>query len=922
MPRVRLFPKGMTKSSEVPTAVLHHMCANRARECWSLWNQGYPIAPIRFHVPFKNEHISMGGRGDSQAPDDYSIAALFDENCVLSPGESKRADQLHSRASISATELAIFLIDLLRLEKEGVNGRFSISVIQRKISFDEKREYAANRLILVPDLSDISETGSVERTEILPLARLAARLHKPSSWRSWSRISSVESILSRIDEIEFRRDKKTEGSGRLFVDIEEDQHKIWLESEGTCSRLWGGVHGSIHQGASGGSYRGIEIPVKISPYFDREPWVESILCWEGKDIAWLQGKQTKIVRDFAGTLCAEMRHAQNSGFSYILDDYDQKRRTATLRLESRGGSRNAEDLWEEAVRDKDMTVAVNGSDDVFEWDEEDLWDMTGTSEKDPFLLSIRSRSGKPPSENGYVKIASIPRRALMKRKAALIGNGTKTAIVRKLLIPDSPGHEMGWRLNCTGFVQALQGPPGTGKTWTATQIVKDLLDRNPCSRILVCSKEHLALDHLSDRLSAELRETPHEVVRINLGSGGEEVNHNADISPEAFSLRLVDELETLPANGKRGQLKEKIYEHGNLATWVEKLSILTASVICTTTLDRSIEDLQSMGECFDFAIVEEAGKAYPSEIIGPLSISMSTLLIGDHLQLPPFEIRDINESLSESISDGYRNYSEGKNRDSLERSVVELSVPHWDISDFSHDDAVSEISDWLQPFEKIWNYPRGAFRDSLGLQWRMFEELSDTIGGVFYGGPFESKKADAFTYDELPGIFGRLSDRMLVIDTPHISKGGAKESTSSNSYSNYEEAKLTSKMLTELLDGGCDAVAITPYKGQVAEIQKALPKKYRDSVRTVDGFQGKEADFILLSLVRNNVRTGSSRRWGFFRDPRRINVALSRAREGLAVITSVQHIVETDWADDEGHLSRFIDAVQERGKVVDCREIW
>jgi len=40
------------------------------------------------------------------------------------------------------------------------------------------------------------------------------------------------------------------------------------------------------------------------------------------------------------------------------------------------------------------------------------------------------------------------------------------------------------------------------------------------------------------------------------------------------------------------------------------------------------------------------------------------------------------------------------------------------------------------------------------------------------------------------------------------------------------------------------------------------------------------------------------------------------------VVTSVQHIVETDWADDEGHLSLFIDAVRERGKVVDYRETW
>lgn len=84
----------------------------------------------------------------------------------------------------------------------------------------------------------------------------------------------------------------------------------------------------------------------------------------------------------------------------------------------------------------------------------------------------------------------------------------------------------------------------------------------------------------------------------------------------------------------------------------------------------------------------------------------------------------------------------------------------------------------------------------------------------------------------------------------------------------------------------------------------------------MDGFQGKEADFILLSLVRNNKRTGSSRRWGFFRDPRRINVALSRAREGLVVISSIDHIVNTDWAEGEGQLSQFLEAVRKQGKLI------
>lgn len=918
MTEIRLFPKGTSSSSDVPTSVLHHMCANRARECWSLWNQGYPIAFVGDHIPVENQKITLGESAHSQSLDDYIIDLVDFYEHRWSPGGSK----FWSPGTISATELAIFLIELLRLEKRGINGKFDVSIKRRKTSFDDSRNYIANQLVLVPNLSDIRERGLVQMTDVLALAKLAARLHLPSKWASWSRCRSIESILSKIEGIEFRKDKETEGDGRLLLDIENNPHPIWLETDRNCYRLYADPHGLIHFVKQKTSNTVVEIPVEITPYCDREPWLESILGWENKDVRWLQGEETNIIRNITGTLCAELRHAQDSCFSYSMENYDKKGGIAIIRLQSRKGNRNAEDLWEEGIRDRDMTVAVNMSEDVFQWDEGDLWDMIGVSEKDPFLLTIRSRSSKPPAEKGYVKHASIPHRALMQRKGKLIDAGVKTEIVRKLSHPFSwPNfrNDEKWRLSCRGYIQALQGPPGTGKTWTATQIVKDLLARNPCSRILVCSKEHLALDHLSDRLEAELRDTTHEVVRINRSSGGEEVNQNDEISPKAVSDRLLTELQKLSPDDSQDCLRDIMYEHGNLSTRVELISTLTASVICTTTLDRSIEELQSMGEAFDFAIIEEAGKAYPSELIGPLSISMNTILIGDHLQLPPFEIREIGESISDSVSEGYRSYSEKKNRGSRERSLVELSVPFWDLEEFDHDDAVEEISEWLQPFQQIWNSYQMR-RDSLRLQWRMFGKLSDTIGEIFYSGPFESKKNDRIQSDKLPGIFGRLSNRMLVINTPHCSKGGTKESISSNSYSNSTEAKFASKILTEILNSDCDAVAITPYKGQVKEIQKSLPKKYRDRVRTVDGFQGKEADFIVLSLVRNNIRTGSSRRWGFFRDPRRINVALSRAREGLAVVTSVQHIDETDWTEEEGHLSLFIDAVRERGKVVDYKE--
>ena len=137
------------------------------------------------------------------------------------------------------------------------------------------------------------------------------------------------------------------------------------------------------------------------------------------------------------------------------------------------------------------------------------------------------------------------------------------------------------------------GPPGTGKTWTACQIVKDILKDNPCARILVSSKEHLALDHLSNRIREELDDS-FDVVRINHSESDLERDISPDVLPEAITQRILRDI-SIP--------KKEMREIGKLATWVEELAIRTASVVCTTTLDRTMENLQRSGETFDFTII-------------------------------------------------------------------------------------------------------------------------------------------------------------------------------------------------------------------------------------------------------------------------------------------------------------------------------
>jgi len=91
---------------------------------------------------------------------------------------------------------------------------------------------------------------------------------------------------------------------------------------------------------------------------------------------------------------------------------------------------------------------------------------------------------------------------------------------------------------------------------------------------------------------------------------------------------------------------------------------------------------------------------------------------------------------------------------------------------------------------------------------------------------------------------------------------------------------------------------ITPYEGQRAFILSYMQKQgqldasfYKEiEVASVDSFQGREKDFILLSCVRSNEANGI----GFLNDPRRLNVALTRAKYGLVIFGNARVLSRHD----------------------------
>jgi superfamily I DNA and/or RNA helicase len=140
---------------------------------------------------------------------------------------------------------------------------------------------------------------------------------------------------------------------------------------------------------------------------------------------------------------------------------------------------------------------------------------------------------------------------------------------------------------------------------------------------------------------------------------------------------------------------------------------------------------------------------------------------------------------------------------------------------------------------------------------------------------------------------------------------------------NPQEARLVMQVVNEWLEAGVDPLTIgviAPYAAQVRLLRDlASRREQREAWRgveidTVDGFQGREKEAIVISLVRSN----HEQEIGFMADGRRMNVALTRARRGLTVIGDsatlgiepfyqdfLQYVTEVDayrtvWEVDQG----------------------
>ena len=400
-------------------------------------------------------------------------------------------------------------------------------------------------------------------------------------------------------------------------------------------------------------------------------------------------------------------------------------------------------------------------------------------------------------------------------------------------------------------IAVIHGPPGTGKTTTIVELIVQAVELG--DRVFACAPSNTAVDNLLRKLS-------------DLGQRVVRLGHPARVSEKLRSLTLDgmvehdensviaremrQEAEQLfrkaerwtrakPGKDHRIELRKEAKSLLHSAKLLERQAIEAvldqADVICATTTFN--EDL--IGDrYFDMAVIDEACQSTEPGCWVPLRFCHRVILAGDHMQLPPTVLS------KEAADEGFA------------ISLMERQIELWG--------------------DKITR--------RLDVQYRMNHAIMDFSSEQFYDNALvadDSVKEHVLA--ELPGVQDDYFTRQIVT---FIDSAGANwdEELEPEGLSkrNPQEAKMVLHQVAQLHEAGVDygdIAVIAPYAAQVRLLRDQFEGQGLE-IDTVDGFQGREKEVVVISLVRSNAINEI----GFLSDRRRMNVALTRARRKLIVI--------------------------------------
>lgn len=507
-------------------------------------------------------------------------------------------------------------------------------------------------------------------------------------------------------------------------------------------------------------------------------------------------------------------------------------------------------------------------------------------------------------------------------------------------------------------IYALQGPPGTGKTTLVAHLLRQIFEDDPVAQVLITAQAHGAVDVLRAKVRHEaFRDVPDEqqplAVRLGLGTDGPGLDPGSvedvslDILQRARSiLENSDDLTDLQeqwlaaVSAMEGALKTLTPEK-TAPDFCEVVKRGANITYCTTSAG-DLETLADAVQSFDWAIVEEAGKAHGFDLALPLQAGHRWLLIGDHKQLPPYRFKDYRDGI-DALDEVVNALEELPERAG---NLLDYDwVRSWRDLDIEKQASFKEYArSWLATFERVFescttapgglrltvDAPVGAAAGMLSRQHRMHPTIGDLISAAYYTEhPLVNRTVDdeGQPLDRVRHHFvepaGVGETALVWLDVPWCAREArcaeVGPSTGRPRYSNPSEVSALASFIAALrqrAEGSnqndlqpLTLAVLSPYNQQVNLINQRLDRREVESAglnlkpalrgrrtsvdanipvriaHTVDSFQGNQADIIAVSLVRNNqLEIGAG--LGFLDEAPRINVLLSRAERLLVLVGS------------------------------------
>ncbi|MFX3673460.1 MAG: AAA domain-containing protein [Paenisporosarcina sp.] len=329
---------------------------------------------------------------------------------------------------------------------------------------------------------------------------------------------------------------------------------------------------------------------------------------------------------------------------------------------------------------------------------------------------------------------------------------------------------------------------------------------------------------------------------------------------------------------------------------IKKLYIQYANVIGVTCSISASKDFVNQYPDFDVVIIDEVSKATPPELLLPMLKGKKIILVGDHHQLPPLVGQDTMDEVLEAIEDP-------KEKAEL-KSILKESI-----------------------FERLFKELPSDSKTTLRIQYRMHEHIMETINPFYreknYGLECGLTNSDIDRDHLLDGKLFNRGQHIVWYDIPNEQGFLEEREQHSRSFFNGAELKQIRELLLDLnqataaakKDGRLDQhvkkkVGIISFYGeQVKRVNRLLSQELDLShlhcrTGTVDKFQGMEMDVIVLSFVRNHQQSDGN--IGFLKDYRRLNVALSRARELLMIVGSVDMFTQRAHGESQKEMFRHV----------------